>query len=178
MLNAEKIFKICIFGDAGVGKTALTEKYLTGLFVGNTKITIGTNFYKKTLSVKGITVILQIWDFGGQYRQLFPRYIQGSNGAIFMYDLTRNLTLMHIEEWMTILKESLHAKIPLLMVGGKEDLVSGNRTSIETAEKLAKEYGFIERIECSAKTGHNVGYIFEKLTVSILSDFKMVRTYT
>ena len=178
MSKVEKMYKICIFGDAGVGKTALTEKYLTGLFVKDTKITIGTNFYKKALSVKGITVVLQIWDFGGQYKELFPKYIQGSSGGIFMYDLTRDFTLLHIKEWMIILKESIKAKIPILMVGGKADLVEDRKTSKELAEKFEKEYGFIDHIECSAKTGHNVDNIFTSLTLSILNDFKMVRTYT
>lgn len=33
-------FKICIFGDGGVGKTSLTQRYLTGLFDVSTKMTL------------------------------------------------------------------------------------------------------------------------------------------
>jgi len=81
---ADLAFKLCIFGDGGVGKTTLTERYLMGLFTEDTKMTLGTNFYQKNIVVKGLLVNLQIWDFGGeeQFRTLFPNYIRGS--AIFI----------------------------------------------------------------------------------------------
>ena len=34
------MFKICLFGDGGVGKTTLLGRYLTGLFKSTTTITI------------------------------------------------------------------------------------------------------------------------------------------
>jgi len=42
-------FKLPIFGDAGVGKTTLTHRYLHGLFKESYKITMGIDFYLKKL---------------------------------------------------------------------------------------------------------------------------------
>ena len=64
MLNTK--FKVCIFGDAGVGKTTLVNRYLTGLFDTNFKITIGADFYLKKLKIDDSEVTLQIWDFAGE----------------------------------------------------------------------------------------------------------------
>ena len=42
-------FKICIFGDGGVGKTTLTQRYMTGIFEEKYQLTIGMDFYLKKL---------------------------------------------------------------------------------------------------------------------------------
>ena len=60
-----KKFKICIFGDGGVGKTSLVNRYLTGVFQEHYRITIGADFFVKRINVNGATVTLQIWDFAG-----------------------------------------------------------------------------------------------------------------
>jgi len=38
-------FKVCLFGDGGVGKTTLTQRYLTGVFKERYSLTIGMDFY-------------------------------------------------------------------------------------------------------------------------------------
>ena len=57
-------FKIVIFGDAGCGKTTLTQRFLTNLFVSDSKMTIGVDFEVKSVEVESKKVKLQIWDFG------------------------------------------------------------------------------------------------------------------
>ncbi len=50
---AQSMYKICIFGDGGVDKTTLVNRYLTGVFEEHLKITIGVNFYIKKLQLSG-----------------------------------------------------------------------------------------------------------------------------
>ena len=59
---ADVMFKICLFGDGGVGKTTLLGRYLTGIFKANQSITIGVEFHVKKVDVDGKIVLLQIWD--------------------------------------------------------------------------------------------------------------------
>ena len=61
-------YKIVIFGDAGCGKTTLTQRYLTNLFKSDTTMTIGVDFEVKSLEIDEKKVKLQIWDFGGEER--------------------------------------------------------------------------------------------------------------
>ena len=45
-------FKVVMLGDAGVGKTCIVQRYITGAFSDQTESTLGSNFFKKTISVK------------------------------------------------------------------------------------------------------------------------------
>ena len=163
-------FKICIFGDSGVGKTTLTQRYLTGLFDSGTTLTIGSNFYRKAVVVEEKDVVLQIWDFGGerQFRRMFPNYFKGSSGAIFMYDITRFVTLKNIDEWMSAIQKNIEDNIPMFMVAGKLDLIDKKAVDKSEALEMAEKYNFTNYMECSAKTGHNVEEIFYYLTQAIL----------
>ena len=64
-------YKTILFGDAGVGKSTLTQGYLTNLFVSDTTMTIGVDFAVKSLEVDGKKVILKIWKFGDEERFRF-----------------------------------------------------------------------------------------------------------
>lgn len=167
------VFKVCIFGDGGVGKTTLVKRYLTGLFDTDTKMTLGVDFYMKHLKIEEKHLGLQIWDFSGeeQFRFLLPGYVRGASGGIFMYDITRYSSLKHLEEWLEVFRESfneLRGKIPLIMVGGKLDLDHKRSVDQEDAIERAKKFEMIECIECSAKTGQNVEQIFITLSQNML----------
>ena len=70
------IFKLIIVGDASTGKTSLTHRYLSGIFVDSPRLTIGVDFFSKKIKMDGKRVKLQIWDFGGEedFRFLLPAY--------------------------------------------------------------------------------------------------------
>ena len=168
-------FKVCVFGDGGVGKTTLVNRYLTGTFKGDYKITIGADFFIKKLDIgdKGIT--LQIWDFAGEdkFRFLLPTYASGSSGGIFMYDITRHSSIENVENWLQVFKKSFESRfidIPLIMVGGKNDLEEKRVISTEEGKEMAKKYNFFEFIECSSKTGENVEFLFNTLIRVILKN--------
>ena len=169
-------FKVCIFGDAGVGKTTLVNRYLTGIFDSNYKITIGADFHLKKLIIDDKDVTLQIWDFAGEskFRFLLPSYVAGSAGGIFMYDITRISSIQSCKSWLEILASSFDHNmidIPLLMVGGKLDLESKRTVFKEEVSQMASIYDFSENLECSAKTGRNVEEIFKSISKNMLDKF-------
>ncbi|MHA1147223.1 MAG: Rab family GTPase [Promethearchaeota archaeon] len=169
--------KLCIFGDGGVGKTTLVQKYLTGLFTPDTRLTVGVDFHVKKLKIDDISVTLQIWDFAGEdrFRFLLPSYLRGANGGIFMYDITRFTSLKNMSAWMDALKKNpVFNDLPLFLVGGKADLA--HKRSIETdyGKEIAIERGFKGFAECSAKTGANVELIFEAITKIMLKNAGML----
>lgn len=166
-------FKVCIFGDAGVGKTSLTYRYITNRFIQDTKLTLGVDIVAKDVEIENYKIKLQIWDFGGEerFRIFLPVYALGSSGGIFMYDITRKSSLDNMEEWFSIFKKKLtgeESQIPILGVGGKKDLDSERTTAFENAKDLALTHNIYELIECSAKTGENVEKIFESITNKML----------
>ena len=166
-------YKICIFGDGGVGKTTLTQRYMTGIFQERYQLTIGMDFYLKKLEVDGRDVSLQIWDFAGEekFRFLMPGALLGAHAAIFMYDLSRYVTLENLKEWITLFKETNqkeNQEVPFLVIGGKLDLEDVRAVSKEKGREMAIQQGAIGWIECSAKDGTNVTRIFEAVARAII----------
>ncbi|MHA1149695.1 MAG: Rab family GTPase [Promethearchaeota archaeon] len=176
--QVETQYKIALFGDGGVGKTTLVNRYVTGKFSENLKMTIGVEFYTKILSVEGKGVSLKIWDFAGdnqnQFRNLLPNYAQGASGGIFMFDITRFHSIKNIDEWLKILLRGYtigEERIPLLLVGGKLDLEEKRSVDFEFAEEIAKLYNIYDYIECSSITGKNVERVFESISKKMLDTY-------
>jgi len=171
----ESIFKVFIFGDGGVGKTTLIERFLTGVFNITLRMTIGVDFRIKKLTVENKNVTLQIWDFAGEdrFRVMLPLYVKGSKGGIFMFDITRYSSLKNIASWMETVK-SIENDIPILMIGGKLDLNDQRSISAEDAMEIAKQYDFYGYGECSSKTGQFVEDIFSLMTRSIMEKQNMI----
>ena len=168
MLDA--IFKIIIFGDAGSGKTTLTKRFKTDLFISDSQMTIGVDFETKNFEVDGKKVKLMIWDFGGEerFRFILPKYINGAMGGILMYDITSYSSLAHIDNWLSVVN-GRKEQIPLVLLGGKSDLDIIRQIPLKDGKKIARTKGFSGFIECSSRTGENVEKSFEILTRIMLN---------
>jgi small GTP-binding protein len=159
------MFKVCLFGDGGVGKTTLINRYLTGVFQGGSEITIGVDFHIKRIELQGKRISLQIWDFAGEerFRFLLPSYVLGASGGIFMFDITRYSSLRNFQDWLDIVKQGYKGpldQIPIIMVGSKLDLEYKRAVSRNEALELAKRNNIAGYIECSSKDGQNVKEVF------------------
>lgn len=163
-------YKIVLFGDSQTGKTTLAHRFLTNLFKETVTITLGVDFHLKPLEIDGEMVKLQIWDFAGEerFRFLFPSYIRGANGAVFMYDITNYGSLAHVDEWFEIVYNEIKFRIPIVFVGSKTDLIHLKEVPTKKAMELAISKGADGFIECSSKTGENVNKIFNLLAKIIL----------
>lgn len=169
----DAVFKICIFGDAGSGKTTLTKRFMTNMFISDTSTTIGVDLQVKTIEVEGLNVKLQIWDFGGEerFRFFLPRYIKGAHGGILMYDITNFASISHIDDWLLVIKES-DENLPVMLVGGKSDLETAREIKSEYAQELIDTRDLETFIECSSKTGENIELIFDILTKLMIESKK------
>ena len=166
----DAIFKIVIFGDGGCGKTTLLRRYITNLFMSDTKMTIGVDFETKTLTFVGLQVKLMIWDFGGEerFRFIFPSYICGAMGGVLMYDITDYSSLSHAVDWLTVLNRSENT-IPIVLVGGKSDLDIIREITYKEGLEVMNNMNLHAFYECSSKTGKNVDKVFNSLVKSMLN---------
>ena len=160
-----------MLGPASTGKTSLSERYITGIFNPDIRLTVGVDFYVKTVHFGDKKIKLQIWDMGGEerFRFLLPTYALGLMGALFLFDVTRQETLKDIEEWLTIVRAK-NGDVPILLVGNKVDLKDRRQISPEEGKEVCQKNKLAGYIETSAKTGYNVEETFKKLTELMLKN--------
>ncbi|MHA2132032.1 MAG: Rab family GTPase [Promethearchaeota archaeon] len=169
-MSKELIYKLCIFGDINVGKTSLTQ---ASIQKNEKKPPVCIDIAIKVLTINSSKIILQIWNLRSdpQFQFIFPIFMRGVSGGIFMYDITNYSSIKNVEKWLTLFRDNLpneKKKIPLLMVGGKLDLHKERVISRKYVKKISKKYKIVKNFECSSKTGENVDKIFEFLTRAIL----------
>ncbi len=172
-MEPKYIIKICLLGEANVGKTSLVYRYIENKFRENYKSTLGVNLLKKDMSIPGYgDVSAQIWDLGGQesFKSLRKLYLEGANAAFVVFDRTKKKTFEKCDDWIESFRES-RGNAPIVLLGNKSDL----EQQIKITETEASDYTKAHQIELvltSAKTGENVENAFIDLTKRILDEIK------
>ena len=161
-------FKMCVFGDSGVGKSTMIKRFITNKFEHDLKSTIGTDILMKFIETESARITLQIWDFAGESRfsSLLPSYAQGSSAAIFMCDITNGDSIKNIDNWLLTFNEGLNNQnpnFPLLVVGGKLDLDNQRSITSQDIEAYLTVRKTFDYFECSSKTGKNIEALFQFL---------------
>ena len=103
-------------------------------------------------------------------------YIRDADIALLVYDVNNKESFKNINEWFTILKESIKKEIPIFILGNKQDLekvISDEEVIVYTNSLDAN----ISHFFVSAKTSHNVGKIFEDLKYQARAIIKKKEEY-
>lgn len=163
--------KILIFGDRGSGSRTLVQRFLTNLFVTDLP-EFDMSFELKSLYVDSKKVLLNIWNFLEQERKKFllPTFMRGSQGGLFLYDITNYTSLAHIDDWLSIIRKEIRAEnsFPIIVVGCKTDLVEDREVSTADGIKIAQSRNANGFVETSSKTGENIEKAFEVLARLLL----------
>ncbi|GJD10896.1 Septum-promoting GTP-binding protein 1 [Galdieria sulphuraria] len=116
------VVKTALIGDPFVGKTSLMVKYVEGKFDEDYIQTLGVNFMEKNIYVKNLEITFSIWDLGGQkdFVTMLPLALSDTVAIVFMFDLTRKITLQNVKEWYRQSRIYNKSALPFL-VGTKFD---------------------------------------------------------
>ena len=156
--------KVIIIGDAGVGKTSLVKKFVSGRFTSDYRVSIGANLFVKDLILESDKDIsIQIWDIAGQEKWVKMRhlYYRGAHGALIVGDITRKNTFEQLKEFWSPDLNKFCGDIPKILVLNKMDLEP--IISNKEIEKLAQDINVKATIFTSAKRGQNVEDAFHQI---------------
>jgi small GTP-binding protein len=166
--------KICLLGEANVGKTSLVYRYVENIFKEDYMTTIGIQLSKKTLTLKEfdkkpIKVDLLLWDIGGQesFRAMRQHFFHGANGAVLVFDWTMRDSFDKLTDWINEFKK-VSRTAPFLLIGNKKDLSNAYAISEKEANNFSEKYN-MSFISTSAKTGDNVSKAFLELATLLVS---------
>jgi small GTP-binding protein len=154
-------YKIVVVGAGGVGKSAITVRFIQGNFVKKYDPTIEDS-YRKQVDLEGKSCMLDIMDTAGQeeYSALRDQYLQKGEGYLLVYSIISKNTfeaLSTIRLDIQRIKET--ANMPMVIVGNKIDLANERVVPKEKGEELAKEFD-CPFIETSAFSGEGISECF------------------
>ena len=168
--------KVCLLGDAAVGKTSLIRRYILDKFDDKYITTMGTKVTLKELHLDfperdtTVELTLLIWDIVGQkkklpsaivsYERYMPqkKYFRGANGAFLVCDMTRNETFDSLPEWISAMTKEV-GEVPMVFIANKIDLQKDTSLELQDVDDFASQYNS-KVISTSAKTGENVEEAF------------------
>src|SRR5437867_11822158 len=100
--------KVCLVGEAAVGKTSLIRRFVLENFDDKYIQTLGTKVSKKALTSSSpdgsgeLKIDMTIWDIMGQngFRDLLKEaYFYGARGILALCDVTRRKTPEDVGDW-------------------------------------------------------------------------------
>ncbi|MHA1379042.1 MAG: Rab family GTPase [Candidatus Helarchaeota archaeon] len=162
------IFKICVIGDPGVGKTSLINRFSEHKFEKEYKPTLGANILIKDMKFDDNSVKFLIFDIAGQARwnQVRKLYYKGAQGSLLVYDVTRPNTISSITNWN---KELIHntGEIPKVLIANKIDLEKERKVTSKQGEQVASELS-CSIFETSALNGTKVNDAFNAIALKLI----------
>ncbi|KIM40444.1 hypothetical protein M413DRAFT_19135 [Hebeloma cylindrosporum] len=158
-------FNVVVLGAGGVGKSALTVRFIRDVFVENYDPTIEEE-YRRTITVDGQLDSLEVLDTAGaeQFTSLNEVYIKSGRGFVLVFSLTQEATLQEVDN---LRKQILRIKggdttAPIVVVGTKLDLVNEREVQRSTIQSLSARWD-LPFYETSAKRNWHVAEVFEDL---------------
>ena len=170
--QTESIF--ALLGSAGVGKSAITLRYIRNLFVSEYDPTI-EDFYKYITVVNGETHCLSILDTAGMedYEPLVDEWIERKQAILFVFSLDIEDSFEKIEYFYgRVMNKYKKGERPVLVI-------VGNKCDLERKVDMGKVKRYVEKTGCryfevSAFTGLGIKELFNEVLLMVKSKRKPI----
>src|SRR3989475_990898 len=169
--------KVCLVGEAAVGKTSLIRRFVQDDFDDRYITTLGAKVSKREIVFdmpdrKQIQMDITIWDIMGEkgFRDLLKEaFFHGAKGILAICDITRYSTLKELADWIGSVFNVV-GRVPVVIAVNKVDLkdevmiLYGDKEIERAAGAYDAAFYYT-----SAKTGEGVDDAFKALGTAILN---------
>jgi len=162
--------KIIVMGVGGVGKSAITNRFVAGRWIDKYDPTVEES-YQTTIDIDGKALQVEILDTAGQdaYTPLRETFMHTGDGFLLVYSITDDQTLEDLRGIREqILRVHRDHKVPMVVVGNKLDAASERAISVQEGEALAEEF-HASFLEVSARTKYRVKEAFDMIVRKVLA---------
>ena len=156
MASFDITLKFIIVGEASVGKTVLTKRFVKDEFISDTLPTIGNDYFKLEKQIDGYKTLIQFWDTAGQerYRSVSSKIYEDARAIMIVYDTTNRASFDRAKYWYDAVLEKCKLKATIMLVGNKIDLIEKRQVSVEEGREMAGKFNMLF-METSAKSNEN-----------------------
>ena len=169
--------KVVLLGEAGVGKTSLLTRFVSGTFSQLVMSSTGSSFVTKNIELdENNKIKFQIWDTAGQekYRSLAKIFYQSAAVALLVYDITTQSSFNGLKDyWAKEIREISPEDIILAVVANKSDDYMEQEVDMQEGKNLAKELNAIFQAT-SAKLGTGVNELFTLIAQKYIDPTKSI----
>ncbi|THU80201.1 ras-domain-containing protein [Dendrothele bispora CBS 962.96] len=154
-------YKVVIFGDGAVGKSALTIQFFQGHFEDEYDPTLEDSYSKQCL-IDDEVANVEVLDTAGQeaYEALREQYMRMGEGFILAYSITSRRSFEMICNFHQQIKRVKDQDmVPVVIVGNKCDLEAQREVGMNEGRDIARAFG-CKFLETSAKERINVDEAF------------------
>ena len=163
-IHMEHLWKICVVGDIGTGKSAFVKRLVHDTFSIHYKSTLGVDFGLKVVKSDNATFRLQLWDIAGQERfgNMLRVYCRETLGVFITVDHTRVSTIDAVKRWKSHINNYCAWDcypadiIPVILLVSKIDILTGNENTNEYYDEFCKTNGIHSWFAISSQTGEGV----------------------
>jgi small GTP-binding protein len=134
--------------------------------------------------VNDTAIYMDLLDIAGdeEYLALRDQYYRTGNAFLLVYSIIDRMSFenvqRHYEQILRVKKSDTAGNIPMILLGNKVDLEDSCRAiEVEEAQNYARDCQIQLCMECSAKSGQNVGQIFTELAKLSLTMVADTNTY-
>ena len=182
-MEDDKIIKIILLGESGVGKTNLIQVALDQPFQKEKISTLISSYYESEIIIQNKKYVYTLWDTAGQevYRSLNKSFIKDSKIVILVFAINNRKSFEEINFWINCVKDNLEEnKYIMALVANKSDLIEEQEVPDEEIMKKGEELNIKVKITSAAEDSVGFKMFLEELLKDLVKSgipFKKKRTF-
>ena len=165
-MSQNKVIKIILLGDSGVGKTNLIQVALGNPFQKESESTLTSVYSESEIIIQNKKYMYALWDTAGQevYRALNKMFIKDSKIIILVFAINNRKSFEEINFWINCVKDNLEEnKYIMALVANKSDLIEEQEVPDEEIMKKGEELNIKVKITSAAEDSVGFKMFLEEL---------------